>query len=161
MLNYSAGGHSRGVAIVTFVKPGDANKALEKLGSISIDNNRLRVDIIVDAAHAPAPEPAKSFADRVSKPKSDNQKPKPATAAKEGEDKKKAGRGRGRPARGRGGRNTNTRNKPKTAEELDQEMTDYWNGTGADAMATNGGAVQPTAATNGDAGMEDEIMVGA
>ena len=64
------------------------------------------------------------------------------------------------------GRNTG-RGKPKSVEELDAEMQDYYetgaNGTGAEGdavMETNGGgAVQPTAAAGGDAGMDDEILV--
>lgn len=159
MLNYSARGVSRGVAIVTFPKQEYCRKALDKISVMKVDNKPLAVDIIVDAAHAPPAEPSKSLSDRISKPKTDKEKPKPATAAKNADDKKGAGRGRGGRARGPGGRKSNTRNKPKTAEELDQEMTDYWATTSGDAaMATNGGAVQPTAA-NGDTGMEDEIMV--
>jgi hypothetical protein len=79
--------------------------------------------------------------------------PKPATAVKGGAAKK----GGKKPRRGRNA----GRGKPKTAEELDAEMVDYWDG-GANANASgdtamvNGGAVQPA---SGDAGMEDEIMV--
>lgn len=90
-----------------------------------------------------------------SKPKSAvKAQPKPATTAKP------AGKGTGRRG-GRPGRGRNVgRGKPKTADELDAEMMDYFgtegNGTAGDAtMTTNGGAVQPGA--NGDAGM-DEIM---
>lgn len=57
----------------------------------------------------------------------------------------KAGRGRGR-----GGRNA--RPTRKTAEELDSEMADYF-----DAGAA--GTAAPAPATNGDAPMDDEIMV--
>ncbi len=84
--------------------------------------------------------------------------PKPANATK-GTASKVAGRGRGR-ARGRNA----GRGKPKTAQELDAEMQDYFevNGTTGgevdSAMETNGGAVQP-AATGGDTGMDDEILV--
>lgn len=69
------------------------------------------------------------------------------------------GRGRGRKGRPAG-------RKPKTAEELDAEMVDYFepgtapaSGDGA-APASNGAAPAAAAAT-GDAGMEDEIMVGS
>ena len=60
-------------------------------------------------------------------------------------------RGRGR---GRGGRNAG-RPKPKSSEELDAEMTDYF-GTGTNtegAPATNGAA--PAAAGNDDTGMDE------
>lgn len=71
------------------------------------------------------------------------------------------GRGRGRGVRR--GRNAG-RGKPKTADELDAEMVDYFDATGAngaggaDGAATTNGASQ--AATNGgqDLGM-DEISV--
>lgn len=67
-----------------------------------------------------------------------------------------ATRGKGARGRGRGGRNA--RPTKKTAEELDSEMADYWetgaNANGADATAT----AQPAA--NGDAAMDDEILVG-
>lgn len=57
---------------------------------------------------------------------------------------------RGRPAKAKSARPTK-----KTAEELDSEMADYFGGGGADAAAT--GAAQPAA--NGDANMDDEILV--
>lgn len=74
----------------------------------------------------------------------------------------KTAKGRGR-ARGRNA----GRGKPKTAEELDAEMQDYFESGanaaapaegGDTAMTTNGGAVQPVA-NGGDTGMEDEILV--
>lgn len=85
--------------------------------------------------------------------------PKPATSTKNG-----GGRIRGR--RSARGRNAG-RGKPKSVEELDAEMQDYYE-TGANAtagegdavMETNGGAVQPApAAAGGDTGMDDEVLV--
>ena len=68
--------------------------------------------------------------------------------------------------RGRGtkrGRNAG-RSKPKTAEELDAEMTDYFvggtNSTGAVDGAVTNGAVVPAAAGGDDMGV-DEISVRA
>lgn len=91
-----------------------------------------------------------------SQPKS---QPKPATAGKAANNGVVArGRGRG----GRRGRNAG-RGKPKTADELDAEMVDYFDapgGTGGntDGATTNGAA---TAVANGeDLGM-DEISVSA
>jgi THO complex subunit 4 len=49
----------------------------------------------------------------------------------------------------------NTRPTKKTAEELDSEMVDYFGGASTDVPAT--GAAQPAA--NGDANMDDEILV--
>ena len=97
----------------------------------------------------------RDFLTRGSKPKAAAKaQPKPATTAKPAG---KAGVRRGRPGRGRNA----GRGKPKSAEELDAEMVDYFGneasgpGNGDATMTTNGGAVQPVA--NGDAGME-EIM---
>ena len=78
----------------------------------------------------------------------------------------KNGGGRTRGRRSARGRNTG-RGKPKSVEELDAEMQDYYEtganattGEGDAAMETNGGAVQPAAAAaGGDTGMDDEILV--
>lgn len=87
-------------------------------------------------------------------------KPKPATAAANTSTNAARGSG-GRRGRGRGGRGNGGR-KPKTAEELDAEMVDYFDapagGDAAGASTTNGTA--PAPAAGGDTGMEDEIMVG-
>jgi len=63
---------------------------------------------------------------------------------------------RGRKASTAGGRKAKSaRPSKKTAEELDSEMVDYFGGGSTDAPAT--GAAQPAA--NGDANMDDEILV--
>ena len=148
------------MAVVTFVQQDLAAKALTTMDGLKIDNKPIRVEALVDAEHAPAPPPPKTLTDRVSKPKTEKEKPKPATAAPKNAADKKNIRGRGR-GRGRGGRNNSTRVKPKTADELDQEMTDYWNNgqpapVADTSMGTNGGPVQPAPAADA---MEDEIMV--
>lgn len=116
-----------------------------------------QIEVVLGAKEAPAPAPIKSLSDRVAKPRNaaTKDKPKPATETKAATGK--AARGRGRA--GRGGRNAG-RPKPKTAEELDAEMQDYFTGPaeGDTAMETNGGAVQPVANGTADAGMDDEIM---
>ncbi|EXJ76792.1 uncharacterized protein A1O5_01300 [Cladophialophora psammophila CBS 110553] len=129
----------------------------------------------MDASSVPEPAPAKSLAERVAyanPPKrsgksepltktSANPKaqPKSATATKKvtGKDGTK-GRSAGKPGKPKRGRNP--RAKPKTAEELDAEMTDYWGGnnpsavgTTAEAAATNG--IAPAANTSDDMGMEE------
>lgn len=115
-----------------------------------------QIEVVLGAKEAPAPAPIKSLSDRVARPKNAaKDKPKPATETKAAPGK--AARGRGRA--GRGGRNAG-RPKPKTAEELDAEMQDYFTGPaeGDTAMETNGGAVQPVANGTADAGMDDEIL---
>ena len=84
-------------------------------------------------------------------------KPKPVTqkATTNGTTSTRGGiRGRGRGRGGRGGRNTN-RPKPKTADELDAEMVDYFDTTATGAAAPAEGA----AATGGDELGMEEISV--
>lgn len=80
--------------------------------------------------------------------------PKSAAADKaSGKGAKPAASARGGAAgkRGRGGRPKSARPTKKTADELDAEMADYFDG------AKSGG--DATAATNGgDAAMEDEVL---
>ena len=87
-----------------------------------------------------------------------NKGPKPATAAKataNGAGTRDNTRGRGRG--GRRGRNAG-RAKPKTADELDAEMTDYFDTNAANGGVATNGAVQPVANGADDLGM-DEISV--
>lgn len=128
----------------------------------------------MDASNAPAPRPAKSLGERVAYAISNTSsrsapltktsanpkaQPKSATATKasaNGTGKKAATKARKR------GKNA-TRSKPKTAQELDAEMTDYWtnsNGgtTMTDANGTTNGNAQPAATGGEDLGM-DEISV--
>lgn len=87
--------------------------------------------------------------------------PKPATSAKpstKGTTAREGGRGRG----GRRGRNAG-RAKPKTADELDAEMSDYFGATGTNGTTGTDGAFvngtnQPIANGEADLGM-DEISV--
>jgi THO complex subunit 4 len=125
--------------------------------------NNHQIEVIVGAKDIPSPPAPKSLKDRVAHPKiADKDKPKPVTADKASASIGRGGRKRG--SRGRGGATAaGGRTKPKTAEELDAEMADYWgteNGSGAgtaDATMANGGAVQP-AATNGETVMEDDVI---
>lgn len=122
-------------------------------------NNTTQIEVIVGAKDIPSPPAPKSLKDRVAHPKvADKDKPKPATADKAGTGAASA-RGKRR-GRGRGAAAAGGRAKPKTADELDAEMADYWGGeTGtvtADAPMSNGGAVQQAATNGGEAVMEDD-----
>ncbi|KAL2418625.1 hypothetical protein ABEF91_004671 [Exophiala dermatitidis] len=161
-LQYNQNGQSRGIADIIFVKPDSAAKAAKDLNGMLVDKRPMKIEVVVDASHVPEPTPAKSLADRVAaNPKA---QPKSATA-----DKKVTGKdgAKGRPA-GRAGkpkRGRNPRPKPKTAEELDAEMTDYWAGSNpsaapaasTEAPAANGTA--PAANAGDDMGMDEEISV--
>ncbi|EON61514.1 hypothetical protein W97_00729 [Coniosporium apollinis CBS 100218] len=156
LLTYGPNGQSRGVATIIFSKSSDAAKAAQQLNGIKVDNRPMKIEVVLGAKDVPPPAPAKGLNERISQPKpAAKAQPKPATATK-ATASKAATRGRARRGRNAG------RAKPKTAEELDAEMQDYFDGgaTGqtTDApMETNGGAVQP--AVNGGDAMEDEILV--
>lgn len=80
--------------------------------------------------------------------------PKSAAAVKHGANGAKTGAGnkvvkKGGPRRARTGRPSK-----KTAEELDSEMADYFDGAAATTETATGAAP----AANGDAQMEDEIL---
>lgn len=93
--------------------------------------------------------------ERISQPKS---QPKSAAPNKKKEAAAKVAAAAGTAARGgrRVGRAKSSRPAKKSEEELDSEMADYFQASNANEAA-NGAA--PAAATNGDAPMEDEILV--
>lgn len=120
--------------------------------------------MVVDASLAPEPVQAKSLAERVAyaNPKSKKSEPltktsanpkaqpKSATAKKaDPKDKKKPGQAK--PAR----KAKNPRPKPKTAEELDADMTDYWTAGNTAAAAPADGATASGAATGPSDAMEE------
>ncbi|ETS79577.1 hypothetical protein PFICI_09430 [Pestalotiopsis fici W106-1] len=154
-LAYGPGGSSRGVATITFSKRDGASKAFNQLNGLLVDGRPIKIEIIVsgDKAAEIAPAP-KTLTDRISQPKS---QPKSAVPNKKKEAATKdtaaggANRGRRKPARGK-----SSRPAKKTAEELDSEMADYFVAGNQNENA-NGGA--PAPANNGDAAMDDDIMV--
>ena len=93
---------------------------------------------------------------RAPKAKKENNKPKAAAAAP----KPVNAAAGGAKAAGRGGRKGRAgRPKPKTVEELDAEMSEYFDPNAvAPAVNTNGAAAPTAAPATGDATMEDEIM---
>jgi THO complex subunit 4 len=149
MLTYNQNGTSRGIASIVFSKPDTAAKAAKDLNGLLVDGRPMKIEVVVDASHAPEVPAPKPLGERVAQTKP---QPKPATATKT------ANARRGRRARRGGGRNT-SRPKPKTVEELDAEMVDYFAGNEnapAEGNApANGTAPQP--ATNGgeDTGMAE------
>ncbi|KIW90781.1 uncharacterized protein Z519_08564 [Cladophialophora bantiana CBS 173.52] len=156
-LQYNQNGQSRGIADIIFSKPDSAAKAAKDLNGMLVDKRPMKASTTPSAPSVPEPAPAKSLAERVAaNPKA---QPKSATTTKKvtGKDGTK-GRSAGKPGKPKRGRNP--RAKPKTAEELDAEMTDYWGGnnpsavgTAAEAATTNG--IAPAANTGDDMGMEE------
>ncbi|KAL9606167.1 MAG: hypothetical protein Q9179_000681 [Wetmoreana sp. 5 TL-2023] len=155
-LTYGPNGVMRGIVTIVFSKPDSAAKALETLNGVQVDKRPMKIEVVLDASKAVAAAPAKGLSDRITQGKG----PKPATAAKPVTNGTAT---RGRPARGRGrGRGRNAgRGKPKTADELDAEMVDYFdanaaNGTGQGTdTATANGAAQPVANGGDDLGMDE------
>lgn len=115
-----------------------------------------KIEIVVNASQAASVIPAqKTLAERTTQPKA---QPKSAAARKTNNDAKGAGAsGRGKKGPRGGGRTG--RPVKKTAEELDSEMADYFQGAPAsNENSTATGTAAPAATGNGDASMEDEIM---
>ena len=116
-----------------------------------------QIEVVIDAAAA-TQRPAKGLSDRVALVSPSLQigqtilttfsQPKTA-APKAATGPKNAARG-GKAARGRNGRGRAGRPKPKTADELDAEMADYF-----DPNAPAGSNTENVPATNGAAGADD------
>ncbi|KAI4197987.1 MAG: hypothetical protein LQ350_005573 [Teloschistes chrysophthalmus] len=154
-LTYGPNGVMRGIVTIVFIKPDSAAKALQTLNGVQVDKRPMKIEVVLDATKAAAPTPAKGLSDRITQGKG----PKPAKGAKvatngtttRGEQTRGRGRARGRNA-GRG--------KPKTADELDAEMVDYFDAPGPSGAvqadtATANGAAQPFTNGAGDLGMDD------
>ncbi|KAI9778227.1 MAG: hypothetical protein M1816_004165 [Peltula sp. TS41687] len=160
IITYGPNGVSRGVATVIFTKADGASRA-GKLNGLLVDNKPIKVEVVVHASKAPAPEPVKGLGERMSHPKA---QPKSAAVTRSSNTDSTRGTRGGR-GRGRGGRGTNRgqnagRAKPKTADELDAEMADYFDAGEANGTAnttTNGGGTQQ-GVVNTDTGMDDDIM---
>ncbi|KAF2496146.1 RNA annealing protein [Lophium mytilinum] len=154
LVTYGPNGVSRGIATITFVKGTAAAEAAKSLNGVKVDDRPMKIEVVVNPRDLPPTAPVKSFSERVTNPKNAaKSQPKPATG---GRDAKGSARGRGKTARGRNA----GRGKPKTADQLDAEMADYFVGDAGngDAMVTNGGATVQ-GATGGDTGMDDDILV--
>jgi len=137
-LQYNQNGQSRGIADILFSKPGAAAKAAKDLNGMLVDKRPMKIEVVVDASSVPEPAPAKSLAERVAYAKlqrsdksapltkiSANPKAQPKSATSTKASTKDAGK-KGKAGKARPRRN---KPKPKTAEELDAEMTDYWGNT--------------------------------
>ncbi|KAG9523901.1 hypothetical protein KCV03_g466, partial [Aureobasidium melanogenum] len=159
LLNYNKNGRSVGVATIIFSQAQSAAEAAKKLDSVKVDGKPMKIEVILGAKYAPAPAAPKSLGDRIQAPKAkkENNKPKSAAAAPK---PATAGAAGATKASGRAGRKARAgRPKPKTVEELDAEMSEYFDPNAAAPAANTNGAAAPAAApATGDATMEDEIM---
>jgi THO complex subunit 4 len=153
MLTYNQNGTSRGIASIIFLKPDTAAKAAKELNGLLVDGRPMKIEVVYDASHAPAAPVAKPLNERIAQ----KARPKSAAAPKAKKDNKNttAEKGSRRGTRAAAGRGRNPgRGKPKTVEELDAEMVDYFNAP-SEAAPVNGAA--PQANANQDIGMNDEI----
>lgn len=152
LLTYGPDGRSRGVATITFNHTGDAEKAALSYNGVLVDNRPMKVELVLEPK-TPGLESRIGAPNKVTQQQKAKQaaKPKPVTSAP----KSAANNARGRQSkRGRGGR-PGGRPKPKTAEELDAEMADYWDGGAAPSAGAPAGAA-PAAPAGGEA--MDEIL---
>ncbi|KAJ6079103.1 hypothetical protein N7467_008856 [Penicillium canescens] len=161
MLTYNQNGSSRGIATIIFGKADTAAKAAKDLNGLLVDGRPMKIEVVYDASHAPTAPAAKPLTERVAQ----KARPKSAAATKAksnqtntqaNEANNENAKGRGKGAARRRGRNPG-RGKPKTVEELDADMMDYF-ATDAppaeNAAPVNGAAPQ---ANGGDLAMNDEI----
>ncbi|KAK5997272.1 mRNA export protein mlo3 [Cladobotryum mycophilum] len=158
-LSYGPNSQSRGIANVTFHRPEGASKALQNLNGLLVDGRPIKIEIVVGASQADKViPPSKTLAERTSQPKA-----QPKSAA--GKKQQAVNGAKGNVAKGAAAvsaankkrRGRNARPAKKTAEELDSEMADYFEGAGNSNAAETTASAAPAAAS-GDAPMEDEIM---
>jgi len=157
-LSYGPNGVSRGIATIVFSKNGDAEKAAATYNGVLVDRRPMKVELVLEPK-VPGLESRVGAPNQVAaKGPKTAAKPKPATNTAP----KAVNNARGRPGRrggpaARGGRPG--RPKPKTAEELDAEMADYWDGS-APAAATGAadGAQYSNAAPGGDSMEDDQVL---
>ncbi|KAI3156840.1 hypothetical protein CBS147325_540 [Penicillium roqueforti] len=148
-------GTSRGIASIQFNRADTAAKATKELNGLLVDGRPMKIEVVYDASHVPVIPASKPLTERIAQ----KARPKSAAAPKAKETKtpteKTNRRGKG-PARPRG-RNAG-RGKPKTVEELDAEMIDYFTNDAppAEGTAPVNGTV-PQASASQDIGMADEI----
>ncbi|KAE8155007.1 hypothetical protein BDV25DRAFT_146831 [Aspergillus avenaceus] len=154
MLTYNQNGTSRGIASIVFSKPDTAAKAAKDLNGLLVDGRPMKIEVVVDASHAPEVSAPKPLGERVVQNKP---QPKPATATKA------ADNGRGRNRRNRRTGPKPNRPKPKTVEELDAEMVDYFsneNAGPAESNAPANGTAQQPANGGEDLGMAEISVSG-
>lgn len=141
---YNAKGQSRGVALVTFANAGSAAKAVREYHQAEVDGRPMYVKAVSYNARPATPQKKKATKKKTTKKKTTKKKTptkkKGKKSTKKKSTKKKGGKGKGKGKQstkkkgGKKGKKKFKKQKPKTVEELDQEMEDYYNkGTAAAA----------------------------
>ncbi|QIW99830.1 hypothetical protein AMS68_005348 [Peltaster fructicola] len=142
MLTYGPQGRSRGVATLIFSKPGSAAEAAQQLNGVKVDGRAMRIEVVVGAKNVTA-APAKTLGDRITSQPKSAARTKPVRGAKDAP--KAAAPNGAKPARGGKKSGRAGRPKPKTSEELDAEMQDYFGGDSNGAVAAPAAPAQPAA----------------
>ncbi|CAG8034832.1 unnamed protein product [Penicillium salamii] len=159
MLTYNQNGTSRGIASIIFNKADTAAKAAKELNGLLVDGRPMKIEVVFDASHAPVAPAAKPLTERIAQKARPKSAAAPAKAKKDTKNTATAEKGSRRGNRAAGGRGRNPgRGKPKTVEELDAEMVDYFttDAPPAEAAPANGNVAQANASQ--DIGMNDEIL---
>ncbi|CAG8925600.1 unnamed protein product [Penicillium salamii] len=159
MLTYNQNGTSRGIASIIFNKPDTAAKAAKELNGLLVDGRPMKIEVVFDASHAPVAPAAKPLTERIAQKARPKSAAAPAKAKKDTKNTATAEKGSRRGNRAAGGRGRNPgRGKPKTVEELDAEMVDYFttDAPPAEAAPANGNVAQANGSQ--DVGMNDEIL---
>ncbi|CAG7977458.1 unnamed protein product [Penicillium salamii] len=159
MLTYNQNGTSRGIASIIFNKPDTAAKAAKELNGLLVDGRPMKIEVVFDASHAPVAPAAKPLTERIAQKARPKSAAAPAKAKKDTKNTATAEKGSRRGNRAAGGRGRNPgRGKPKTVEELDAEMVDYFttDAPPAEAAPANGNVAQANGSQ--DIGMNDEIL---
>lgn len=119
-MSYNERGQSTGMANITFRNGEMAKKAVAKFNGAPIDGGRtrLRLNLIID----PNQLPAKSLSERIKAlPPSNKNRPSAAAAAKKGPNKRAAIL-----KKARAKQQPKERQPKKSLEDLDKEMSDYF-----------------------------------
>ncbi|KAI5804138.1 hypothetical protein DFH27DRAFT_524569 [Peziza echinospora] len=161
-LSYGPNGQSRGIATISFHKSGDAEKAAASYNGVLVDKRPMKVELVLEPK-TPGLETRVGQPNRVAaqQARAAQKQPKPLNQPAKTNSTRGKGAARGRGGAGagaaRGGR-AGGRPKAKTAEELDAEMADYWDGSAPAPAAGDGNGAQYANATGTADVMEDEVL---